>query len=74
MSRDELGEKGPYVDTGSPTSDAPAYDTHKRQSIGEAADVYGDIQTAEEYGYVTRGLKSRHIQFIALGKMSRVQV
>jgi amino acid transporter len=29
--------------------------------------VYGDIATAEEYGYVSRGLKSRHIQFIALG-------
>jgi len=25
------------------------------------------LQTAEEYGYVKRGLKSRHIQFIALG-------
>lgn len=35
--------------------------------IGEAADMYGDLDTAEEYGYVTRGLKSRHIQFIALG-------
>lgn len=33
----------------------------------EAADLYGDIQTAEEMGYVSRGLKSRHIQFIALG-------
>lgn len=29
--------------------------------------MYGDIATAEEYGYVSRGLKSRHIQFIALG-------
>ena len=35
--------------------------------IGEAADMYGDLATAEEYGYVSRGLKSRHIQFIALG-------
>lgn len=35
--------------------------------MGEAADLYGDIATAEEYGYVSRGLKSRHIQFIALG-------
>lgn len=23
--------------------------------IGEAADMYGDLDTAEEYGYVTRG-------------------
>lgn len=36
-------------------------------AVGEAADLYGDIQTAEQYGYVSRGLKSRHIQFIALG-------
>ena len=35
--------------------------------IGEAADMYGDLGAAEEYGYVSRGLKSRHIQFIALG-------
>lgn len=40
----------------------------RRASVAnEATDVYGDIQTAEEMGYVTRGLKSRHIQFIALG-------
>ncbi|GAB7340469.1 hypothetical protein MBLNU457_6895t1 [Dothideomycetes sp. NU457] len=40
---------------------------HNDVAIGEAADLYGDIATAEEYGYVKRGLKSRHIQFIALG-------
>ncbi|KAK5166059.1 uncharacterized protein LTR77_008320 [Saxophila tyrrhenica] len=34
---------------------------------GEAVDVYGDVQTAQEFGYVQRGLKSRHIQFIAIG-------
>ncbi|KAF2867626.1 amino acid permease/ SLC12A domain-containing protein [Massariosphaeria phaeospora] len=39
----------------------------KGAAAGEAADVYGDVQTAEEFGYVQRGLKSRHIQFIALG-------
>jgi amino acid transporter len=31
------------------------------------ANLRSDLQTAEEYGYVKRGLKSRHIQFIALG-------
>ena len=54
---------------------SPAYDEKNtgRQgsvavgAINEAADLYGDIQTAEQYGYVQRGLKSRHIQFIALG-------
>jgi len=40
---------------------------NKQGRITEAAGLYGDIETAEEYGYVTRGLKSRHIQFIALG-------
>ncbi|MCJ1348671.1 hypothetical protein MMC31_006904 [Peltigera leucophlebia] len=35
--------------------------------IAEATDMYGNIATAEEFGYVHRGLKSRHIQFIALG-------
>lgn len=27
----------------------------KGVAVGEAADVYGDVQTAEEYGYVHRG-------------------
>lgn len=35
-------------------------------SIGEAAVMYGEVE-AERMGYVERGLKSRHIQFIALG-------
>jgi amino acid transporter len=39
----------------------------KAARIGEGAEIYGDLATAEEYGYVSRGLKSRHIQFIALG-------
>ncbi|KAF2429193.1 amino acid permease [Tothia fuscella] len=39
----------------------------KGNNIGEAADIYGNIEIAEEMGYVKRGLKSRHIQFIALG-------
>lgn len=59
-------------------NDSPTYDDSSRESssriieekgigLGEAADTYGDLRAAEEYGYVTRGLKSRHIQFIALG-------
>lgn len=39
----------------------------KGASTAEAAALYGDLATAEQYGYVKRGLKSRHIQFIALG-------
>ncbi|KAI9753144.1 MAG: hypothetical protein M4579_005307 [Chaenotheca gracillima] len=55
---------------------APEYDAtpgteaivhEKGAQIGEAAELYGDVETAERYGYVARGLKSRHIQFIALG-------
>ncbi|KAJ6260452.1 hypothetical protein Dda_4678 [Drechslerella dactyloides] len=33
----------------------------------EAANIYQDAEHFEKYGYVSRGLKSRHIQFIALG-------
>lgn len=54
------GEAPPYEDPATLTNE-------KGIKIGEAADIFGDVQTAEEYGYVTRGLKSRHIQFIALG-------
>ncbi|TVY84559.1 putative proline-specific permease put4 [Lachnellula suecica] len=39
----------------------------KSDRIKEAGELYGNLQEAEEFGYVTRGLKSRHIQFIALG-------
>ncbi|KAI9680288.1 MAG: hypothetical protein M1829_001174 [Trizodia sp. TS-e1964] len=64
-------EKSPYVGA------APQYELEDRQDsshgpdklgkMGEAAEMFGDVETAEEYGYVSRGLKSRHIQFIALG-------
>ncbi|KAF4637758.1 hypothetical protein G7Y89_g332 [Cudoniella acicularis] len=40
---------------------------NKSGRILEAGELYGNLEEAEEYGYVTRGLKSRHIQFIALG-------
>lgn len=41
--------------------EAPPYDEPSRiiddkgMKMGEAADVYGDIQTAEDFGYVSRG-------------------
>ena len=37
-----------------PTYDAVGIETNKLR-MGEAADLYGDIQAAEDYGYVTRG-------------------
>lgn len=27
----------------------------KKVAVGEGAELYGDVQTAEEYGYVERG-------------------
>jgi len=33
----------------------------------EAIQIYDNVEDFEKYGYVSRGLKSRHIQFIALG-------
>jgi len=62
-----------HVGSGSESPDHYAVDeTNKMEArrgskVNEATDMYGDVATAEEYGYVSRGLKSRHIQFIALG-------
>lgn len=50
---------------GSSTGESPPYDgkhptagdivEEKGMRIGEAVDMYGDVATAEEYGYVARG-------------------
>ena len=43
------------------SNESPLYDDMARVvddkgvRIGEAADMYGDLATAEEYGYVSRG-------------------
>lgn len=42
------GESPPYEDPARITEE-------KGVRIGEAADLYGDLATAEDYGYVTRG-------------------
>lgn len=51
----------------SPSSNGHAHNTYvdpesgietKSGRMHEAADVYGDMETAEEYGYVTRGCVS----------------
>jgi len=39
----------------------------KEVQAAEAVDIFGDAAMAEDFGYVQRGLKARHIQFIALG-------
>lgn len=41
--------------TGSNDYDAPGSDITKPGKVAEAACLYGDIQTAEDYGYVSRG-------------------
>lgn len=40
--------------------------------IGEAADMYGDLATAEDYGYVTRGCVETRIRVGLLGLMEIV--
>ncbi|KAK5725284.1 hypothetical protein LTR17_013047 [Elasticomyces elasticus] len=55
-----------------PDSDAASMELSMRKAadtttITEATGMYGDAETAQELGYVHRGLKSRHIQFIAIG-------
>lgn len=52
-------EKDPYILEG---KSSPDTDNHiksiveqKGAAIGEATDLYGDVQTAEAYGYVNRG-------------------
>lgn len=58
-SPDRMDEKNEFHAS---SGEAPPYDNNmerivedKGMRIGEAADLYGDIGTAEEYGYVTRG-------------------
>lgn len=51
-------EKGVY-NIGTTSPDQESFDAHRRGSkavaVGEAADIYGDVATAENYGYVERG-------------------
>jgi len=62
-------EKHQYAIDGqsSPTYDDQDVRKGSVTAVNEAAAMYGSVEDAEKYGYVSRGLKSRHIQFIALG-------
>ncbi|KAM0694804.1 hypothetical protein Q7P36_005160 [Cladosporium allicinum] len=62
-------EKHQYAIDGqsSPTYDDNDVRKGSVTAVNEAAAMYGSVEDAEKYGYVSRGLKSRHIQFIALG-------
>lgn len=59
-----MAEKGEYSVGESPDynsnghSPVDAHDLHhskKQGALAEAADIYGNVADAEEYGYVTRG-------------------
>jgi amino acid transporter len=62
-------EKNQYAGNSDSPSDhgLKAVADQKGDHIAEATNMYGSVEEAENYGYVQRGLKSRHIQFIALG-------
>ena len=56
---EKYDEKAAYQ---TPGGETPPYENNmdrvvedKGIRMGEAADMYGDLSTAEEYGYVTRG-------------------
>ena len=50
----EKGSAGESVSDEVPTYDEVGVEINKLR-MGEASDLYGDIQTAEDYGYVSRG-------------------
>lgn len=51
-------EKEPYAVEAPPYDDPSRIIEDKGMKMGEAADVYKDIQTAEVFGYVNRGYVS----------------
>ena len=66
-----MAEKTSYeVNSGLADDNAPRQGSAawaRKESVYEGGEIFGDIETVERYGYVERGLKSRHVQFIALG-------
>lgn len=66
---DVVDEKngGYNAHTTAPTYDLDAVNMVKPRGnsiqMGEAADMYGDVQTAEQYGYVSRGLSKLLLPF-----------
>ncbi|KAK3935078.1 amino acid permease/ SLC12A domain-containing protein [Diplogelasinospora grovesii] len=50
-----------------PPYDGNGLDERKNDKVQEGGAVLGSVDDFEQYGYVARGLKSRHVQFIALG-------
>ena len=48
-------EKQPEYEVDGAHEEATKLAARRGSKANEASDLYGDIQTAEEYGYVTRG-------------------
>ena len=48
-------EKQPEYDVDQTHEDVTKMAARRGSKANEASDLYGDIQTAEEYGYVSRG-------------------
>ena len=57
---------GKYSNESPPFEDPASVVKTKGGRIGEAADMYGDVATAEDYGYVTRGCVRTRIQLPCL--------
>ena len=59
MEKTHTNEQVHEKSSASASDEVPTYDTVGVETgklrISEAADLYGDIQAAEDYGYVTRG-------------------
>lgn len=54
--------EGKYSNESPPYEDPSSVVERKGGRIGEAADMYGDVATAEDYGYVTRGCVGTRIR------------
>ncbi|KAK3380967.1 amino acid permease/ SLC12A domain-containing protein [Podospora didyma] len=62
-----MAEKNVVDAEDGPAAPYDGIDERKQDKLAEGAAILGGEEAAKEYGYVSRGLKSRHIQFIALG-------
>jgi hypothetical protein len=59
----DYAEKGAFVNDHPATEGGSVDGSHmgKGGALAEAADLYGDIDTAEQYGYVQRGYLFLHL-------------
>ncbi|KAK4211595.1 putative proline-specific permease put4 [Rhypophila decipiens] len=62
-----MAEKVAVSSEDGPVTTFDGVEERERDKIFEASAVLGSEADVQQYGYVHRGLKSRHVQFIALG-------